>query len=52
MKFLLIAAALVAAPGLATAQCNWSKGERVTTSCAPGTSYDAATQSCVADTTS
>ena len=52
MKTLLAATAFVAAPGFAMAECSWSKTEQVTMSCAPGTTYDTATQSCVANPTS
>lgn len=46
---LAVAAVLVAAPGLAQAyECNWSKSEQVTMSCAPGTAFDAESNSCVA----
>ena len=52
MKTLLATAVLVAAPGLAMAECSWNKAEQVTMSCAPGTTFDADTQSCVANPTS
>ncbi len=50
---LILAAVMVAAPGLAQAyECGGMKQERVTMSCAPGTTFDAATSSCVALATS
>lgn len=55
MKFktLMIATVMVAAPGLASAyECNWSKPEQVTMSCAPGSTFDAATETCIVATTS
>ncbi|TFL17885.1 adenylosuccinate lyase [Jannaschia formosa] len=53
MKTILAAAALVAAPGLASAQCNWGKMEQqVTMSCAPGTTWDATAGTCVPEATS
>ena len=51
LRTILAAAALMVAPGLAMAECSWSKGEQVTMSCAPGTSLDAASGTCVADVT-
>lgn len=55
MKFktLMIATVMVAAPGLASAyECNWSKPEQVTMSCAPGTTFDAGSNTCIATGTS
>ncbi|MGB3556636.1 MAG: hypothetical protein WBA25_18570 [Jannaschia sp.] len=49
LKTILAATALVAAPGLAMAECNWSKTEQVTMSCAPGTSWDATAGACVTE---
>jgi len=46
IKTLLAALVLTAAPGLAMAECNWM-AERVTMSCAEGTTWDASTQTCV-----
>ncbi|MCK0166063.1 adenylosuccinate lyase [Jannaschia sp. S6380] len=52
LKTLLATAALLTAPGLAHAEgCNWTKHEQVTMSCAPGTTLDADTGTCVADVT-
>jgi len=52
MKTILAAAALVAAPGLASAyECNWGKAEQVTMSCAPGTTLDATSGTCVPEAT-
>ena len=51
-KTLLVAAALVGAPGLAMAECNWGKTQQTTMSCAPGTTLDASTGLCVAEVTS
>ncbi|CTQ50247.1 hypothetical protein [Jannaschia donghaensis] len=49
---LLIAAVMVAAPGLAQAyECGFGK-ERVTMSCAPGTTFDAESNSCIVASTS
>ncbi|SDZ12504.1 hypothetical protein SAMN05444004_106126 [Jannaschia faecimaris] len=46
---LILAAVMVAAPGLAQAyECGGMKTEKITQSCAPGTSFDAETNSCVA----
>ncbi|WP_179380544.1 chitin-binding domain-containing protein [Jannaschia marina] len=46
------AAVMVAAPGLAQAyECNYGK-EELTMSCAPGTTFDATTNSCVTISTS
>ncbi|UWQ17166.1 adenylosuccinate lyase [Jannaschia sp. M317] len=51
-KTILAAAALMLAPGLAAAyECNWSKGEQVTMSCAPGTSWNAASGTCTPEAT-
>ncbi|WP_371154452.1 hypothetical protein [Jannaschia sp. 2305UL9-9] len=51
-KTLFAAAALVAAPGLATAyECNWGKAEQVTMSCAPGTTWDATAGTCTPEAT-
>lgn len=50
---LLVAAVMVAAPGIASAyECNSMKSEQMTMSCAPGTTFDAGTNSCVAGATS
>lgn len=51
---LILAAVMVAAPGLAQAYegCGGMKQERVTMSCAPGTTFDTATSSCVTLATS
>jgi hypothetical protein len=51
MKTILAAAALVAAPGLAAAECSWGKAEQVTMSCAPGTTWDATAGVCVPEAT-
>ncbi|PWJ21066.1 adenylosuccinate lyase [Jannaschia seohaensis] len=51
LKMILAAAALVAAPGLASAQCSWGKSEQVTMSCAPGTTWDATAGVCVPEAT-
>ena len=49
----IMTAVLVAAPGIAAAyECNGMKSERITMSCAPGTSFDAASNSCIAAGTS
>ena len=47
MKTLIVALVLGIAPAAAFAQCSGS----TTMSCAPGTTYDAATGTCVATTT-
>ena len=50
-KTVLAALALTLAPTLGLAQgCNYGKHQQAM-SCAPGTVYDAGTQSCVATTT-
>ena len=46
LKTLLAALALTITPALASAQCSWSK-EQVTMSCAEGTQWDPASQTCV-----
>lgn len=46
LKTLLAALALTITPALAMAECSW-KHEQVTMSCAEGTQWDAASQSCV-----
>lgn len=51
IKTLLAAFILAAAPGLAFAECSWGARD-VTMSCAEGTSWDAASQTCVATATS
>lgn len=51
IKTLAAAVALTLAPAFAfAAGCNYDK-EEITMSCATGTVYDSATQSCVATTT-
>ncbi|GAA5067949.1 hypothetical protein N0B44_02330 [Roseibacterium beibuensis] len=45
LKTLLAAAALIAAPGFALADCPYD--HQVTMSCADGTSWDSESQSCV-----
>ncbi|MEO1425128.1 MAG: adenylosuccinate lyase [Pseudomonadota bacterium] len=50
-KTVLAALALTLAPTLGLAAgCNYGKQEQQAMSCAPGTSFDAATNSCVATT--
>ncbi|GIT90416.1 hypothetical protein JANAI62_01020 [Jannaschia pagri] len=52
IKTILAAAALMLAPGIAAAyECNWGKGEQVTMSCAPGSSWDATAGVCTPDAT-
>ena len=46
LKTLLAALALTITPALAMAECSWSK-EQVTMSCAEGSQWDAASQTCV-----
>lgn len=46
IKTLLAALVLVAAPGLAMAECSWGAHE-VTMSCAEGTAWDGDSQSCI-----
>jgi hypothetical protein len=46
LKTVALAAALVASPALAFAGCNYGKIEQVQ-SCASGSTWDVATQSCV-----
>ncbi|KIT17784.1 adenylosuccinate lyase [Jannaschia aquimarina] len=47
-KTLVTAAALVTAPGLALAEgCNWMKDRTAQITCAPGTTFDAGTGTCV-----
>ncbi|SEN68579.1 carbohydrate-binding module family 14 protein [Palleronia pelagia] len=45
LKIALTTAVLAIAPGLAVAQCEWSK--QVSMTCAAGTVYDSESQSCV-----
>ncbi len=52
IKTLLAAIVLVAAPGLASAQCNWGTADQVTMSCSEGMTWDSATQTCVPVATS
>ncbi len=52
IKTLLAAFVMMAAPGFAYAECSWGKSHEVTMSCAEGTSWDAASQSCVTSATS
>ncbi|MDG4648067.1 carbohydrate-binding module family 14 protein [Roseibacterium sp. SDUM158017] len=47
IKTILAAFVLAAAPGLAMAECSWGSMQQTTMSCSDGTSWDAATQSCV-----
>jgi hypothetical protein len=48
IRLLLAALAITAAPSLAFAQCSSSKAHETTAmSCAEGTSWDAASQTCV-----
>ncbi|PZX17577.1 hypothetical protein LX81_01302 [Palleronia aestuarii] len=49
IKTALTAFALVLAPGLALAECDWSK-QTASMSCADGMTYDSATQACVPTT--
>jgi uncharacterized protein YdeI (BOF family) len=46
LKTLLAALALTITPALAMAECSW-KQEQMTMSCAEGTQWDAASQTCV-----
>jgi hypothetical protein len=52
IKTLLAAFILTAAPGLAFAECSWGSSHQVTMSCADGTAWDSASQTCVATATS
>jgi len=47
IKALLATLVIVAAPSLAAAECSWGKQETTAMSCAQGTAWDAASQSCV-----
>ncbi|MEM8849519.1 MAG: carbohydrate-binding module family 14 protein [Pseudomonadota bacterium] len=48
LKTMLAAAVLMSAPGLAMAyECNWSAEQTAQISCAPGTSFDEASGTCV-----
>ena len=48
IKTLLAALAITAAPTLAMAECNWGKSHETTAmSCAEGSAWDAASQTCV-----
>ncbi|AHM05555.1 hypothetical protein roselon_03297 [Roseibacterium elongatum DSM 19469] len=47
IKTLLAAAALMAAPGLAMAECSWGSSHDMTMSCAQGSTWDADSQACV-----
>lgn len=50
-KTVLVALALTLAPTLSLAMgCNYGKSEKQAMSCADGTTYDTATNSCVATT--
>ena len=48
IKTLLAAFVLTALPGFAYAQCSWGGAQEATMSCADGTTWDAASQTCVA----
>ncbi|MEL6588287.1 MAG: adenylosuccinate lyase [Pseudomonadota bacterium] len=51
-KTLLAAATLMALPSIAAAyECNWGKGQQVTQSCAPGSTWDATAGTCTPDAT-
>ncbi|MEM9797367.1 MAG: adenylosuccinate lyase [Pseudomonadota bacterium] len=53
MKTLVAAAVLIGAPGLAMAEgCNYLKERQANISCAPGTTFDASTGTCVAEVSS
>lgn len=52
IKTLLAAFVLTALPGFAYAECSWGGAQEVTMSCAEGTSWDAASQTCVTSATS
>ena len=53
LKILVAAAVLAAAPSFALAMCNWGEHREQTASqCADGQVYDAATSTCVNQTTS
>ena len=52
IKTLLAAFILTAAPGFAFAECSWGSANQVTMSCADGTAWDAASQTCVVTATS
>jgi hypothetical protein len=48
IRLLLAALAITAAPTLAIAECSWGKAHETTAmSCVEGTSWDAASQTCV-----
>jgi hypothetical protein len=51
-KTILAAAALMLAPGIAAAQCSWTNDQAATMSCAPGTTFDATSGTCVPEATS
>ena len=51
-KTLLAAAILAGTPALAMAACDYSGHREATVTCAPGTTLDTSTGSCVAETTS
>jgi hypothetical protein len=52
IKTFLAAFVLTALPGFAYAECSWGRAHEVTMSCAEGTTWDAASQSCVTTATS
>jgi hypothetical protein len=52
IKILLAAFVLTAVPGFAYAECSWGGARDMTMSCADGTTWDSASQTCVATATS
>jgi hypothetical protein len=52
VKSLLAAFVLMAAPGMAFADCSWGASHEVTMSCAEGMTWDAGSQTCVPTATS
>ena len=52
IKTLLAAFVLMAVPGFAYAECSWGRAHELTMSCAEGSTWDAASQTCVPTATS
>jgi len=52
IKTLLAAFVLTAVPGFAYAECSWGRMQEATMTCADGTTWDSASQTCVVTATS
>lgn len=51
-RTILAAAALALVPALASAECSMNSAKQATMTCAPGTTFDAQTGTCVAEVSS